>query len=84
MKAPVKCPPSRGIGYLGDLADSKLCPRQAQMLQGTVRSQREDKILSIVCPQGLVTLSPSLSASERKPAHWTALVSLSGSWGDDY
>lgn len=51
------------------------------MLQGTVRSQSKDEILSIVGPQGLVTLGRSLSASELKPAHWTALASLSVSRG---
>ena len=59
-------------------ANSKLCYWQAQTLQGCYR-ESEKRHSSV--PQGLMTLSHSLNASEWKPAHWTALVSLSVSLG---
>lgn len=60
------------------------CVPTSSAAEDTARSHREDKIGSAVCPQGLVTLSHSLRASERKPAHRLAFISLSVSWGDDY
>lgn len=64
-----------------DIWDTWQAGSCAQMLQGTVRSRSEDKMLSTVGPQGLVTLSHSLSASEVKPTHWATFASLSVSRG---